>query len=173
MFRGLLLRVLVASCVLLPLAPTAGAQNGANDTDRDTLPDDKDACPREAASASALKNGCPGEGPAEATYTGFQAAPSGAATVFVQLTDAVKIVPSATKGEVSYLMKGAEVRIRNNRNPLPLDQFGSVLSRAQLVPEKDGVRLVLKLRADVKLSHRLVRQGKGAVLEVDAPPLGR
>jgi len=150
-----------------------GCPEGPLDTDGDGIPDDKDTCPREAASQAdgGAKNGCPGDGPAEATYAGFRPAPNGGATVFVQLTDAVKIEPSAGKAEVSYLMKGTKVGIRNNRNPLLAAEFGSAVSRAQLVPEKDGVRLVLNLKADVKTTHRLVRLGKGAVLEVSVPPL--
>jgi OmpA-OmpF porin, OOP family len=147
-----------------------GCPEGPLDTDEDGLADDKDACRREAASQTGGANGCPGEGPAEATFAGFRPGQGGAATVFVQLTDAVKIEVSEGQGEVTYLMKGAQVLIRNNRNPLIASEFDSAVTRAALLRDKDGVKLVLRLKAQVKLSHRLMRVGKGAVLEVDVPP---
>lgn len=148
-----------------------GCPEGPLDGDEDGMADSQDACPREAASLTegAPTNGCPGEGPAEATFAGFRPAPNGAATVFVQLTDSVKVEAAEGPNEVSYLMKGARVVIRNNRNPLLASEFDSSVSRAQLRPEKDGVRLVLSLKAPVKPTYRVVRQGKGAVLEVEVP----
>jgi hypothetical protein len=68
-------------------------------------------------------------------------------------------------------MKGAKVLIRNNRNPLLAAEFGSSVSRAQQRPDKDGVRLELKLKAKVSPTYLLVRRGNGAVLEVTVPPV--
>ncbi len=149
-----------------------GCPEGPLDTDEDGISDDKDACPREAASRApgAPTNGCPGPGPAEATFAGFQPAENGGATVFVQLTDSVKVEVVQGKGEVTYVMKGATVVVRNNKNPLVATEFDSSVARVQLVPEKDAVRLVVRLKADVKPTHRVVRQGRGAVLEVQVPP---
>jgi hypothetical protein len=146
----------------------------APDRDKDGVPDKKDACPDDAAprKAAAKNKGCPEQHGPEATFIGFNVGASGASMVFVQLTDEVPVEVSQSQGAMSFLLKGARVVKKNNFNPLPAAAFGSALARAQLLPDKAGVRLVLSLRTRVKLSHRLVRQGRGAVLEVNIPAPG-
>ena len=156
--------LIAASAVAVPSAGQSG------DIDRDTIPDARDSCPREAASkSSAAGNGCPGEGPAEVTFIGFQGTEDGGGLVFVQLTDSVKVQAASSPSELTFLMKGARVTIRNNRNLLPLDAFHPALSSARLVADKDGERLVLRLKAPSTATYRVVRQGHGAVLEVAVP----
>ncbi|HEV8244887.1 MAG TPA: thrombospondin type 3 repeat-containing protein [Polyangiaceae bacterium] len=149
-----------------------GCPEGPLDADEDGIADDKDGCPREAASraAGSPSNGCPGKGPAEAIFTGFTPHENGAATVFVQLSDSVKVDVVEGKGAFSYVMKGASVLRRNNKNPLVVSEFDSNVRRAQLVAEKGAVRLVVEFKESAKPSFRMARQGKAAVLEVEVPP---
>lgn len=149
-----------------------GCPVGPRDTDFDGIEDAKDACPREASSRApgSPSNGCPGDGPAEAIFAGFRPNEDGSSTVFVQLTDSLKVEVSEQNGEFSYLLRGAVVSLRNNRHPLVASEFPANLARAQLVQEKGAVRLTVRLKSAAKPTHRLVRAGNGAVLEVSIPP---
>jgi OOP family OmpA-OmpF porin len=151
---------------------TNGCPRGPRDTDLDGIEDAKDACPREAMSLTpgSPTDGCPGKGPVEATFAGFRPNENGSSTVFVQLTDAVKVEVVEKNGEFAYVMKGATVSLKNNRNPLVASEFDANVARAQLLPEKGAVRLVVRLKAAVKPTYRMVRAGKGASLEVSIPP---
>jgi hypothetical protein len=156
------------------------------DRDGDSVADADDACPGEPgipsadprtngclskpASADEDEDGCPGAGPAEAIFAGYRQGEGGHATVFVELSDSVKVVVEKTKGGASYLLSGTRVALRNNQNPLLAMDFASNVKSAQLVPEKDAVRLNVEFRRDVTPSHRIVRRGRGATLEVDVPP---
>jgi OOP family OmpA-OmpF porin len=151
---------------------TNGCPTGPRDTDLDGIEDAKDACPREAMSTApgSPKDGCPGNGPAEATFAGFRPNEDGSSTVFVQLTDAVKVEVVEKNGEYSYVLKGVTVSLKNNRNPLLASEFDANVARAQLLQDKGAVRLVVRLKSAVKPTHRVVRAGKGASLEVSIPP---
>jgi hypothetical protein len=142
------------------------------DEDEDGLDGANDSCPREAASLApgSPTNGCPGTGPAEAVFAGYRQEPGGHATVFVELSDSVKVVLEKTKGGMSFVLPGTRVALRNNQNPLLAMDFASNVRSAQLVPEKDAVRLRIEFRTDVTPSHRIVRRGRGATLEVLIPP---
>jgi hypothetical protein len=142
------------------------------DEDEDGLEGPSDACPREAASLApgSPTNGCPGGGPAEAFFAGYRQEAGGHATVFVELSDSVKVVVEKTKGGASYVLTGTSVALRNNQNPLLAMDFASNVRSAQLVPEKNVVRLRIEFRTDVTPTHRIVRKGRGATLEVDVPP---
>jgi hypothetical protein len=71
---------------------------------------------------------------------------------------------------MSFVLPGTRVALRNNQNPLLAMDFASNVRSAQLVPEKDAVRLRIEFRTDVTPSHRIVRRGRGATLEVLIPP---
>jgi len=146
--------------------PTSG------DDDEDGIPDQNDACPHEAASLApgSPTNGCPGRGPAEAIFAGYRQGEAGHSTVFVELSDSVKVVFEKTKGGASFFMTGTGVALQNNQNPLLAMDFASNVRSARLVPEKGAVRLLIEFRTDVTPSHRIVRRGRVATLEVDIPP---
>jgi len=91
--------------------------------------------------------------------------------VFVELSEQVPVEVKRSGRIIEYKLLGARVPLRNNRNPLALRDFPSSALRAVLVPQKDAVKLVVTLRADVSPTHRMVAHGKGAVLEVELPPL--
>ena len=112
---------------------------------------------------------------AEITFVGYQAQPSGAGLLFVEMTESVTVEEHRTGQRLEYRLVGAYVPLRNNTNPLLLRDFGSSATSAQLVRDKakrgkpPSVRLVVNLRSDVKPTHRMVQRGKGAALEIDLP----
>ncbi|HVY28469.1 MAG TPA: hypothetical protein VHB79_18060 [Polyangiaceae bacterium] len=110
---------------------------------------------------------------AEVTFTGYQALPGGRGVVFVELTDLVAVEVNRAGQVVEYKMLGARVPLRNNRNPLNLRDFSSSASNAVLIFDKKAhaVKLVITLRGNVQPTHRITARGKGAVLEVELPPL--
>lgn len=151
-------------------SPATKATN--DDEDEDGLPNAGDACPLEAASLApgSPTDGCPGTGPAEAIFAGFRQGDAGHATVFVELSDSVKVVFQKTAGGATYLLTGTKVATRNNENPLLAMDFASNVRSARLVPEKNAVRLLIEFRTDVAPTHRIVRRGRVAALEIDVPP---
>ena len=148
-------------------APTPSAEA---DVDADGIRDANDGCPREAASTApgSPSDGCPGHGPAEASYAGYRQEGS-VATVFVELTDSVKVEVEALPNGASFLLRGVRVGMKNNENPLLAMDFASNVESARLAPEKDGVRLLIQFRNPVTPTYRLIRKNRGATLEVSVP----
>jgi hypothetical protein len=105
----------------------------------------------------------------EITFSGYQSLPGGRGILFVEMTDPVAVEAKQTGQVIEYRLVGARVPLRNNKNPLLLRDFVSSALSAVLVPDKQAVRLVVTLRANVKPTHRLVARGKGAVLEIELP----
>jgi hypothetical protein len=121
----------------------------------------------------------------EITFTGYRTLPGNRGLVFVELTEAVTVEVSRSGQVIEYKLLGAIVPLRNNKNALLLADFnGSALS-ARLVADRPGrgkgakghakqptsTRLVITLRGSVSPTYRMVPHGKGAVLEVELPPL--
>jgi hypothetical protein len=129
------------------------------------------AAPRALAAKHAKAKSKAAEGGTEVTFTGYQTLPGGRGIVFVELTDLVAVEVNRAGQIVEYKLLGARVPLRNNRNPLNLRDFSSSALSAQLVPDKKAVKLVITLRGNVQPTHRITARGKGAVLEVELPPL--
>jgi hypothetical protein len=113
------------------------------------------------------------DGP-EITFSGYQALPGGRGILFVEMTESVTVEVKRAAQVIEYKLVGARVPLRNNRNPLLLRDFSSSAISAVLVPDKQSVRFVVTLRANVNPTHRMVQRGKAAVLEIElpAPPSG-
>lgn len=113
------------------------------------------------------------DGP-EITFSGYQALPGGRGILFVEMTESVAVEVKRAAQVIEYKLVGARVPLRNNKNPLLLRDFNSSALSAVLVPDKQAVRFVVTLRANVNPTHRMVQRGKAAVLEIElpAPPAG-
>lgn len=178
-----------------PVVPPAASPSPAPepDADGDGVSDVKDACPDEsgAASADPASSGCP-ERPAvgkladhaEITFSGYRALPGGRGVLFVELTEPVAVEVSRSGQVVEYRLVGATVPLKNNQNPLLLDDFSASAVTASLVVEKPvkdagrgparsaSVKLVVTLRGQATPAYRLVSRGGGAALEVELPAEG-
>lgn len=116
---------------------------------------------------------------AEVTFSGFRDLGSGRSLVYVELTERVEVSVIQRGDEVTYELKGAVVRLKNNQNPLLTSAFVTNLLSARLAPIREGkrgaktkdagVRLILKLRRPVTPSFAFVERDQGVALEVSIP----
>ena len=158
----------------------------SHDGDGDGVVDDKDACPHDAGQPSedAATNGCPppktesvaqlaagASGEAAVTFAGFHVFDDGTSPIFVKVTSEVPVEVKRKGKQVEYLLRGAKVVVKNNKNPLITKDFVSPVMVARLVPEKEGVVLHVELREVVTPTHRVSRHPDGSItLHVDFPP---
>ncbi len=115
----------------------------------------------------------------EVTFAGFRMLEGGGSRIEVELTQDAQADETLRGKKAEYLIRGARIPVRNNRNPLVTREFDSVVLVARLVPERGkrgkkkavaGVRLVVSLREAVKPTHRVVRKADGtATFMVEFP----
>lgn len=104
------------------------------------------------------------------TFSGLHVYQDGSSTLFVDLTRTTTVQVAHAGREVSFLLSGAKIRYRNNKNPLIAEYFKTNVLRARLVDEPGGVRLIVKLREEVPTDHGMTGSQTGARLRVDIPP---
>lgn len=100
--------------------------------------------PVKSASSAKLRKAPAGP---TATMPGFEALPDGGSRLFVQLTQPVQVEEHKAQGSLTYILKGAYVRQRNNLNSLVTVHFNTPVSRARLVPHGNDLHFVIDLRA--------------------------
>jgi hypothetical protein len=83
------------------------------------------------------------------TWPGFQMRQDGTSRVFIQSTTALTPQPSAAGPRFSVHLPGAKVAGNTNKLPLETRFFNTPVSRVNLEVQRDGVTLVLDLRAEV------------------------
>lgn len=104
------------------------------------------------------------------TYTGLRVYEDGSSTLVVKLTEQTPVEFTQDGTKLTFVLGGAKVHLRNNKNPLNAQFFNSNVVRAKLDDTKKGVRVRISLRSDVQPEHKMVSQGSGAVLRIDVPP---
>lgn len=103
-----------------------------------------------------------------ATLPGFQELPDGGSRLFVQLTQSVPVQEQKAQGTITYVLKGAHVRLRNNTNALVTVHFNTPVSRARLVPRGNDLLFVVDLRANATPTYKIEDgKDKTATLTVD------
>lgn len=101
---------------------------------------------------------------------GFEQTPDGGSRVFVSLTSTVPVEEHKAQGAVTYILKGAGVRVWNNTNALVTVHFNTPVSKARLVPHGNDAHLVIEMRAASSPTWKMTEgQDKSAVLQVDFP----
>jgi hypothetical protein len=106
----------------------------------------------------------------EAALPGFEELADGASRLFVELTKSVAVAEKKGRGEVTYVLKGAHVRLHNNTNALVTVYFNTPVTRARLVPAGTDTLFVVDLRADVAPTWKMVPAKQGmAVLQIEFP----
>jgi len=101
---------------------------------------------------------------------GFEQTSDGGSRVFVSLTSSVPVEEHKAQGQVTYILKGAGVRVFNNTRPLVTVHFNTPVSKAHLVPHGNDAHLVIDLRAASTPTWKMTEgQDKSAVLQVDFP----
>ncbi|HEX2882685.1 MAG TPA: hypothetical protein VHO25_24365, partial [Polyangiaceae bacterium] len=106
----------------------------------------------------------------QVTFTGFHEFQDGSARIWVRLTKAVNVEEHAAKGKVTFVLKGAKVPGRNNKNPLITSHFTSSVMSARLHATKHDAELVITLKQDVAPKHRVVSRPDGTIsVQIDFP----
>jgi hypothetical protein len=101
---------------------------------------------------------------------GFEQTPDGGSRVFVSLTSTVPVEEHKAQGAVTYVLKGAGVRVWNNTNALVTVHFNTPVAKARLVPHGNDAHLVIEMRAASTPTWKMTEgQDKSAVLQVDFP----
>ena len=101
---------------------------------------------------------------------GFEQTPDGGSRVFVSLTSTVPVEEHKAQGAVTYILKGAGVRVWNNTNALVTVHFNTPVSKARLVPHGNDAHLIIEMRAASTPTWKMTEgQDKSAVLQVDFP----
>lgn len=126
------------------------------------------------------------------TNTGFHVAEDGTSRLTVQLKGSVPVEAHVTGPKAEYVLVGAGIPSRNNRNPLITKEFASLVTSVRLVPEfadsetpapsgkhkhkhkhhgkATGVRVVVEMRENAQPAHHLATNTDGsAVLTIDFP----
>jgi hypothetical protein len=83
------------------------------------------------------------------TWPGFQMRQDGTSRVFIQSTTPLTPQPTASGPRFSVYLPGAKVAGNTNRLPLETRFFNTPVSRVNIEVQRDGVTLVLDLRAEV------------------------
>ncbi len=92
----------------------------------------------------------PVAGPARVTWPGFQVR-DGVPTVFVELTGPVEWSVEEKPGELTYLLKNTVIHLRNNRRPLDVKEFKTVVKEVDARAVGRDVRVTVRLRG--KAAH--------------------
>jgi hypothetical protein len=101
-----------------------------------------------------------------ATFPGFRMLADGSSQIWVHVTKKVSVTAAAT----SLVLVGAHVAVRNNTNALVTEYFDTPLARAKLKSDAAGAQLVLELRENVVIKHRVVDGPAGSmVVYIDLP----
>ncbi len=109
-------------------------------------------------------------GQALVTYSGLRVYKDGSSTFQVKLTAETPVAFSQQGMSLTFLLKGARVDVKNNKNPLQAEYFKSNVVKTQLYDGKEGVELRINLRKAATPVHKMVRFSGGAILRVDIPP---
>ena len=83
------------------------------------------------------------------TWPGFQMRQDGTSRVFIQSTNSLTQVTTTASSKFSVHLPGAKVAGNTNKLPLETRFFNTPVTRVNIEQGRDGVTLVLDLRADV------------------------
>ncbi len=156
--------------VLTTLPTVAAAQGSAPAAPATPAPAAAPATPPAApATPRAHKRANKAHGPV-ATLPGFEMQADGSSRIFVEVTQQVEVTEKHAKGKLVYVLKGARVAKRNNRNPLVTVHFNTPVVRARLVPAGADLHVVIDLRKDVAATFKWAAMKDGAaMLQIDFP----
>jgi len=103
-----------------------------------------------------------------ATFPGFEQLPDGGTRLFVQLNQSVPVEERRAQGSVTYVLKGAHLRVHNDANALVTVHFNTPVFRARLAPSGNDLLFILELRAAATPTFKLTdNQDKTATLQID------
>jgi hypothetical protein len=105
-----------------------------------------------------------------ATFPGFEQLPDGGTRLFVQLNQSVPVEERRAQGSITYVLKGAHLRVRNDANALVTVHFNTPVFRARLAPSGNDLLFILELRAAATPTFKLTDNAdKTSTLQIDFP----
>jgi len=105
-----------------------------------------------------------------AVFPGFEQLPDGGSRLWVHLTQQVPVEERKAQGSVTYVLKGAHVRVWNDTNSLVTVHFNTPVSRARLVPQGNDLLFVVDLRAAAAATYKFQEnQDKTSTLMIEFP----
>ena len=105
-----------------------------------------------------------------ATFPGFEQLPDGGSRLFVQLSQSVPVEERRAQGSVTYVLKGAHLRVHNDANALVTVHFNTPVFRARLAPQGNDLLFILELRSAATPTFKLSdNQDKSSTLQIDFP----
>lgn len=101
---------------------------------------------------------------------GFEELSDGGSRFYVELAKSVPVDEQKAPGTLTYVLHGAHVKLRNNKNALVTVHFNTPAIRARLVPHGKDLLFVIELRAQAAATWRVIPGKDGtAILQVDFP----
>lgn len=107
------------------------------------------------------------------TYSGLKVYEDGSSTLRVNLTKKVPVEFDQKGTRIVFLIKGAKIELKNNKNALRAEYFSSNVIRAKLDDSSEGARLEITLRSPTAPTHQMIQHSGGAILRIDVPPVAR
>lgn len=105
-----------------------------------------------------------------ATFPGFESLPDGGSRLFVQLNQSVPVEERRAAGSITYVLKGAHLRVHNDSNALVTVHFNTPVFRARLVPQGNDLLFILELRSAATPTFKMsANQDKTSTLQIDFP----
>lgn len=103
-----------------------------------------------------------------ATFPGFEQLPDGGSRFFVHVSQNVAVEERKAQGSVSYVLRGAHLRVHNDSNALVTVHFNTPVFRARLTQQGNDLLFVLELRSAATPTFKIGEStDKTATLQVD------
>ncbi|CAN5470128.1 hypothetical protein BH09MYX1_BH09MYX1_49340 [soil metagenome] len=103
-----------------------------------------------------------------ATLPDFEMEADGSSRLCVELNQSVQVEERVAKGQLTYVLKGTHVTMRNNLNPLETVHFNTPAVRARLAPSGGDLLFIIELRTQASASWKITPAKDGtAILMVD------
>ena len=105
-----------------------------------------------------------------ATFPGFEQLPDGGTRFFVELNQSVPVEERRAQGTITYVLRGAHLRVHNDSNALVTVHFNTPVFRGKLTPQGNDLLFILELRAAATPTFKVVEApNKTAALQIDFP----
>jgi hypothetical protein len=103
-----------------------------------------------------------------ATFPGFEQLGDGGSRLHVNLDRSVPIEERRAAGSVTYVLKGAHLRVKNDANALVTVHFNTPVVRARLAPQGKDLLFILELRSAVSPTFKVQENpDKTSTLQID------
>jgi hypothetical protein len=104
----------------------------------------------------------------EATFPGFEQLPDGGSRLFVRVSQTVGVEERKAPGAITYVLRGAHLRVHNDANALVTVHFNTPVYRARLTPQGNDLLFILEMRSAAAPAFKLTTNAdKSATLMID------